>query len=55
MLKNSAKKKYKEKIKQYKKYSKKYFEDSSPIVSDYDFDSLKKEILDLENKFDFKD
>ena len=55
MLKNSAKKKYKEKIKQYQKYSKKYFEDSSPIVSDRDFDLLKKEILDLENKFDFKD
>ena len=55
MLKSSAKKEYKEKIKQYKKYSKKYFEDSAPIVSDQDFDLLKKEILDLEKKFDFKD
>ena len=43
------------KIEQYKKYSKKYFEDSSPIVSDHDFDLLKKEILNLEKKFDFKD
>ena len=55
MLKSSAKKEYKKKIKQYKKYSKKYFEDSSPIVSDRDFDLLKKEILNLEKKFDFKD
>ena len=55
MLKSSAKKEYKEKIKQYKKYSKKYFEDSAPIVSDRDFDLLKKEILDLEKKFDFND
>ncbi len=55
MLKNSAKKEYKEKIKQYKKYSKKYFEDSAPIVSDRHFDLLKKEILELEKKFDFKD
>ena len=50
-----AKKEYKEKIKQYKKYSKKYFEDSAPIVSDHDFDLLKKEILDLEKKFNFND
>ena len=55
MLKSSAKKEYEKKIKQYKKYSKKYFEDSSPIVSDRDFDLLKKEILNLEKKFDFKD
>mgnify|MGYP001163748213 CR=1 FL=1 len=55
MLKSSAKKEYKKKIKQYKKHSKKYFEDSSPIVSDHDFDLLKKEILDLEKKFDFED
>ena len=55
MIKSSAKKEYQEKIKQYKKYSRKYFEDSTPIVSDQDFDLLKREILDLEKKFDFKD
>ncbi len=55
MLKSSAKKEYREKIKQYKKYNKKYFEDSAPIVSDQDFDLLKREILDLEKKFDFQD
>ena len=55
MLKSSAKKEYQEKIKQYKKFSKKYFEDSAPLVSDQDFDLLKREILDLEKKFNFKD
>ena len=55
MLKGTAKKEYKEKIKQYKRYSKKFFEDNSPVVSDQDFDLLKKEILDLEKKFDFND
>ena len=55
MLKSSAKKEYQEKIKQYKRYNKKYFEDSTPIVSDQDFDLLKREILNLEKKFDFKD
>ena len=42
MLKSLAKKEYKKKIKQYKKYSKKYFEDNAPIISDRDFDLLKK-------------
>ena len=56
MLKSAkAKKEYKEKIKQFKRHSKKYFEDSAPIISDQDFDLLKKEILDLEKKFDFDD
>ena len=55
MLKSSAKKEYQEKIKQYKKFSKKYFEDSAPLVTDKDFDLLKREILDLEKKFNFKD
>ena len=56
MLKISkAKKAYKEKIKQYKRYNKKYFEDSSPVISDQDFDLLKKEITDLEKQFNFSD
>ena len=42
MSKISAKKVYKRKIKQYQKFSKKYFEDSAPIISDHDFDLLKK-------------
>ena len=51
MLKSSAKKEYQEKIKKYKKYSKKYFEDNTSIVTDQDFDLLKKEILEIEKKF----
>ena len=47
MLKNSANKEYKKKIKQYKKYSKKYFEESTPLISDQDFDLLLKENLVL--------
>ena len=52
---SKEKKEYKKKIRQFKEYSKKYFEDSAPIISDQDFDLLKKEILDLEKKFDFSD
>ena len=50
-----AKQEYKSKIRLYKKYSQKYFEDSVPIVSDYEFDLLKKEIISLEKKFNFDD
>ena len=44
---------YKNKISEYQKHSKLYFEKSSPIISDSDFDELKKDILLLEknNKF----
>tara|TARA_A100001011_G_scaffold68144_1_gene69421 strand:- start:854 stop:1159 length:306 start_codon:yes stop_codon:yes gene_type:complete len=52
---SKEKKEYKKKIRQFKEYSKKYFEDSAPIISDQDFDLLKKEILELEKKFDFSD
>ena len=50
-----AQQEYKNKIRLYKKYSQKYFEDSVPIVSDYEFDLLKKEIISLEKKFNFDD
>ena len=55
MLKSSAKKEYKKKIKEYKKHSKNYFQDSSPTISDHDFDLLKKEIVDIEKKYNFSD
>ena len=55
MLKSSAKKEYKKKIKEYKKHSKNYFQDSSPTISDHDFDLLKKEIIDIEKKYNFSD
>ena len=45
-----AKQEYKNKIRLYKKYSQKYFKDSVSIISDYEFDLLKKEIISLEKK-----
>ena len=45
--------KYKKKIKLFNKYTKFYYDKSKPIVSDLEFDDLKKEILYLEEKYDF--
>ncbi len=42
---------YKKKINEFKKHNKLYFEKSSPIISDDQFDQIKKEILDLEKNF----
>ena len=47
------KKKYKKKIKEFIKHNRLYFDKNRPQVSDKYFDELKKEILDLEKKFDF--
>ena len=44
---------YDNKVKLLKKYNNFYFDKSNPIISDKDYDELKKEILDLEKKFDF--
>ena len=41
-------KEYKKKIKLIKKLNKFYYDKSSPIVSDSDYDNLKKEIISLE-------
>ena len=51
MQNEEIKKKYLKKIKKFKEYNKTYFEKSKPIVSDADFDKLKSEILELENKY----
>ncbi len=48
-----VKKKYKKKIKEFIKHNRLYFDKNKPQVSDKYFDELKKEILDLEKKFDF--
>ena len=50
---NEINKIYLEKIKLIQKYNKFYYNKSSPIVTDYEFDQLKKEILDLEKKYSF--
>ena len=44
---------YKDKIELLKKYNKFYYDKNNPAVSDQEFDLLKKNILDLENKNKF--
>tara|TARA_B100000674_G_scaffold495308_1_gene522342 strand:- start:182 stop:2194 length:2013 start_codon:yes stop_codon:yes gene_type:complete len=53
MDKERISKKYQLKIKELKKHNKLYYEKSNPVLTDAKYDSLKKEILDLEikNKF----
>ncbi len=51
MKKSEIKKRYDNKISELKKHNKYYFEKSSPIISDYEYDLIKREILDLEKKY----
>ena len=44
---------YENKIKELKKNNKFYFEDSSPIISDKEYDQIKKEIIQLEKKYSY--
>ena len=44
---------YNKKIKELKKHNKLYFEKSSPKITDYQYDLIKKEIIDLEKKHIF--
>ena len=53
MDKKKIEQKYFKKIKLIKKFNKFYFEKSKPIVSDEDYDEIKKEILQLENDYNF--
>ena len=41
---------YKKKIKEFEKHNKLYHQKSSPLISDKEFDELKREILSLEKK-----
>ena len=45
--------KYLKKIELIQKYNKDYYDKDKPIVSDQIFDLLKKEVIDLENKYKF--
>ena len=47
------KKNYLDKIELIKKHNKHYHEKNKPIISDQAFDLLKKEIIELEDKYDF--
>ena len=53
MTEDTVQKKYLEKIKIYQKYNRLYYNDDKPIVTDQTYDILKKEIIDLENKYNF--
>ena len=44
---------YQKKIDELIKHNKVYYENSSPIISDSQYDKLKKKILDLEKKYKF--
>ena len=53
MLKSDIKKNYQLKLKEFNKHNKLYYNKSKPIISDSEFDDLKKENIDLENKYKF--
>ena len=46
-------KEYKNKIKLINKYNKFYYDKNSPIISDSEYDYLRKDLLSLETKYDF--
>ena len=47
---NDLKKKYRLKLNEYRKHNKLYYDKNKPIISDAEYDYLKKEILELEKK-----
>ena len=53
MDKNKIQLNYSNKIKLFKKLNKFYYEKSQPMVDDRDYDKLKKDILELENKYEY--
>ena len=53
MEKKEIEKAYTKKINQLKKYNEAYFNNDSPIISDADYDSFRKKILDFEKKYKF--
>ena len=53
MNKKKIQNEYNKKIKLYNEYNKHYYDNSSPIVSDKEFDELKQNILSLEKKYNY--
>ncbi len=53
MKKNLIKKDYSKKIKLIEHYNKSYYDENSPVISDADYDLLKKEIIEFEKKYNF--
>ena len=44
---------YSKKVSLLKKYNKEYFDKDAPSITDSKYDSFKKEIIELENKYNF--
>ena len=55
MNKKEIEKQYKIKIKLFYNYNKHYYEKNKPLVTDKEYDELKKDILIFEKKFNFLD
>ena len=53
MHKKEIKKNYIKKINKLNEYDKSYFKDDNPVISDYEYDKIKQEVLDLEKKHSF--
>ena len=53
MKESEIKKLYKKKIKEINKHNKLYFNESAPIISDKQYDEIKKEIFYLEKKYSY--
>ena len=47
------KKNYKQKVELFHKYNKSYYDKNNSLITDGEFDSLKKEIINLEKKYNF--
>ncbi len=53
MKKKNIQKKYSEQIQQLIEYNKFYYDENKPLVSDEDYDKLKKDIFELEKKYQY--
>ena len=53
MLRRKIERVYIKKIKELTKHDKAYFENDRSLISDKDYDILKKEVLDLEKKYKY--
>ncbi|MDC0517904.1 NAD-dependent DNA ligase LigA [Candidatus Pelagibacter sp.] len=53
MNKKNILKEYKKKIKEYKKFNEAYYNKNNPLVSDSEFDKIKRNLVDLEKQYKF--
>ena len=51
MKKKQIEKEYNEKIQKLIKFNKFYYDHNNPLINDREYDNLKKDILNLENKY----